>query len=92
MNTGRGHLPLETNGPGSFLCSVGLATQPPQQACYLPSIPGTHLYTWVERSTYSKVPYSRTQYVNFGNFGACFVFVFWCLICFCACMTYMCVT
>ena len=69
MNTGWGaHLPLETNGPDSIFRRVGLATPPPQQACYLPSIAGTHLYTWVERSNYGKVPYSRTQHV--GRNGA----------------------
>ena len=43
VNTGLGtHLPLETNGPDSFFCCMGLATHLPQQVCYLPSIVGTH--------------------------------------------------
>ena len=53
VNTGRGaHLPLEANWARLIFRCVGLATPPPQQACYLPSIAGTHLYTWVERSNY----------------------------------------
>ena len=65
VNTGRGaHLPLEANWARLIFRYVGLATPPPQRACYLPSIAGTHLYTWVERSNYGKVPYSRTQHVD----------------------------
>ena len=65
VNAGRGaHQPLEKNRPDSLFLSVGLAIPPCQQACYLPSIAGTHFYTWVERSDYSKVLYSRTQHVD----------------------------
>ena len=53
VNTGRGaHLSLETNCARLIFRYVGLATPPPQRACYLPSIASTHLYTWVERSNY----------------------------------------
>ena len=62
------NLPLQTNGPESILHCVELATPPPQQACYLPSFAGIHLYTCVERSYYGKVPYSRTE--NVGCSGA----------------------
>ena len=52
-NTDRGaHLPLEANWDRLTFRCVGLATPPPQRACYLPRIAGTHLYTWVERSNY----------------------------------------
>ena len=65
VNTGRGaHLPLETNWARLIFRCVGLATPPPQRACYLPGIAGIHLYTWVERSNYGEVPYSRTQHVD----------------------------
>ena len=53
VNTSRGaHLPLEANWARLISRCVGLATPPPQRACYLPSIAGTHLYTWVERGKY----------------------------------------
>ena len=65
VNTGRGaNLPLETNVPDHFFCCVGLPTPFRQQACYLPTIAGTHLYNWVERSNFGKVPYSRKQYAD----------------------------
>ena len=41
VNTGRGaHLPLEANWDRLIFCCVGIATPPPQRACYLPSIAG----------------------------------------------------
>ena len=64
------HLPLKMNGPDSFFHCVGHAIPPPQQACYLPSIVGTHLhwYTWVEKINYGKcLPYSRTQHINLSQ-------------------------
>ena len=65
MNAGWGtHLPLETNGPDLIFHCVGLVTPLQQQACYLTSTAGTHLYTWVKRSNYGKVPYSRTYHVG----------------------------
>ena len=61
MNTGRGaHLLSKRMGQTHFSV-VGLATPP--RACYLPSIAGTHLYTWVKRSN-GKVPYYRTQHID----------------------------
>ena len=53
VNTGRdAHLPLEANWARLIFRCVGLATPPPQRACYLPSIADTHLYSWVEWSNY----------------------------------------
>ena len=69
VNAGWGaYLPLEMNRPDSIFHCVWLATSPPQLSCYLPSISHTHLYTWVERSNYGKVPSSRTQHI--GRNGA----------------------
>ena len=52
-----------------IFCCVGLTAPPPQQTFYLLSIAGTHLYTWVEKSNYSKVPFSWTQEVDHNGAG-----------------------
>ena len=51
---------------GFLLCGVRY-TSSKTNACYLPSIASTYLYTWVERSSNSyncKVFYSKTQHVD----------------------------
>ena len=48
VNTDRdAHLPLEVNWARLIFRCVGLAIPPPQRACCLPSIAGSHSYTWV---------------------------------------------
>ena len=43
VNTGRcAHFPFKSNWARLIFRCLGLATPPPQRACYLPSIAGTH--------------------------------------------------